>query len=396
MKVVLAYSGGLDTSVAVKWLADKYEASVVTLTVELGQKEGDLKKIEGKAVSVGAAKTYSLDLREEFVQDYVFPSIKANGLYEGKYPLATALGRPLIAKKLVEIAHKEKADAVAHGSTGKGNDQVRFDVTVRALDPKLKIIAPQREEPMSRAEAIDYAKKHKIPVPVTKKDPYSYDVNLWGKSAEAGPLEDAWKEPTEAPYFLSARPEDAPDKAEYVTLDFAEGVPVKLSGKKLGGVELIEKLNGVAGAHGVGRIDMIEDRLVGIKSRETYECPAAAVILEAHKELERLTLTREQNLFKEVVDSKWAQLVYFGLWHEPLKADLEAYINESQKVVNGTVRVKLYKGSATVVGRKSPNSLYNTKLATYGKGDLFDHTSAEGFTKIWGLSSEVAGGRRKK
>jgi len=396
MKVVLAYSGGLDTSVAVKWLQDDYDAEVVTLTLELGQNEENLKAIEAKAKSLGAVATYSLDVREEFVSDYILPSIKANGLYEGKYPLSTALGRPLIAKKMVEIAEKEGADAVAHGSTGKGNDQVRFDVTTRALNPKLKIIAPQREKPMSRPDAIDYAKKHSIEIPVTKKDPYSYDINLWGKSAEGGPLEDAWSEPTEAPYLLTTSPETAPDKAGYVTIGFEAGVPISLDGKKLDGVSLITKLNSVAGKHGVGRIDLIEDRLVGIKSRETYECPAATVILEAHKELERLTMTREQIAFKEMVDSKWAQLVYYGLWHEPLRYDLDAFIENSQKMVSGEVKLKLFKGSATVVGRKSPNSLYDMGLATYDKGDLFDHTAAEGFIKLWGLPSEVSGKRYKK
>ncbi len=396
MKVVLAYSGGLDTSICIKWLQDKYKAKVVTLTLELGEEKKDLKKIEEKAKKLGAIKTYSIDARNEFVKDYVNPAIKANALYEGKYPVSTAIGRPLIAKKLVEIAEKEKADAVAHGSTGKGNDQVRFDVTVAALNPKLKVIAPMREWPMPREVEIQYAKEHGIEIPVTVEDPYSYDINLWGKSAEAGPLENPMFEPTEACMKLTTKPEKAPDKPEYVTIEFEKGIPVGLNGKKLDEIDLIKKLNKIAGAHGVGRIDMIEDRLVGIKSRETYECPAATVILEAHKELERLTLTREENLFKEILDSKWTQLVYFGLWYEPLKQDLEAFINETQKVVSGKVKMKLYKGSCRVVGRESPNSLYDYGLATYDETDRFDHSAAEGFVKLWGLSSRIAGKRRRK
>ncbi|MFH1721989.1 MAG: argininosuccinate synthase [Candidatus Altiarchaeota archaeon] len=396
MKIVLAYSGGLDTSVIIKWLQDEYKADVVTLTMELGQKGEDLAKIEIKAKKLGAVKTYSLDARKEFVYEYVFPAIKANALYEGKYPLSTAIGRPLIAKKLVEIAKDEKADAVAHGSTGKGNDQVRFEASIRALNPDLKIITPIREWPMSREDEIKYAEKHDIPIPVTVKNPYSYDVNLWGKSAEAGPLEDPAAEPLSEPFWLTTAPEDAPDKPQYVDLAFEKGVPVGLNGKNKEGVELIEELNDIAAKHGVGRIDMIEDRLVGIKSRETYECPAATVILEAHKELERLTLTREQFLFKEQLDSKWAQLAYFGQWYEPLMEDLNAFIESSQTYVTGSVRLKLYKGHVQVVGRKSPYSLYDYGLTTYDKDDTFDHKAAEGFIKLWGLPQEVAGIRKRK
>ncbi|MFH0859754.1 MAG: argininosuccinate synthase [Candidatus Altiarchaeota archaeon] len=396
MKVVLAYSGGLDTSICIKQLQDEYGADVVTLTLELGQDESDLKAIERKAKKLGALKTYSLDAREEFVRDYVNPAIKANALYEGKYPLATALGRPLIAKHLVKVAEKVKAQAVAHGSTGKGNDQVRFDVTVKALNPKLRVIAPAREKPISREDAIAYAKKHGIPVPVTKKDPYSYDMNLWGKSAEAGPLEDPWSEPSEKPFFWTTAPEKAPNKKEYVTIDFERGIPVKLNGRRMPEVKLIQKLNAIGAKHGVGRIDMMEDRLVGIKSRETYECPAATIILEAHRELERMVLTREENTFKEIIDSKWSQLVYYGLWYEPLKSDLEAFIDETQKVVTGTVRMKLYKGSCTIVGRKSGYSLYDYRLATYDRSDRFDHSKAEGFIDIWGLPSRVSMSRKRK
>jgi argininosuccinate synthase len=396
MKVVLAYSGGLDTSVAVKWIQDTYKADVITLTVELGQDIEDLGVIERKAKKLGAVKTYSIDARKEFVRDYVNPSIQANGMYEGKYPLSTALGRPLIAKLLVDVARKEGAQAVAHGSTGKGNDQVRFDVSINTLNPKLKIIAPAREWKMTREESIEYAKKHGIEVPVTKKDPYSYDINLWGKSAEAGPLEDPMFEPTEASYGWTVAPEKAPGKPQYVNIGFKEGVPVSLDGRRKDEWEIIRALNKIAGSHGIGRIDLIEDRVVGIKSRETYECPAATVILEAHKELERLTLTREQLLFKETVDAKWAQLVYFGLWFEPLREDLQAYIEKNQRFVEGDVRMKLYKGRASVVGRKSPYSLYDLGLASYSKGDCFDAKAAEGFIKLWGLASKLAGRRKIK
>lgn len=394
MKVVLAYSGGLDTSVCLKLLQEKYGADVVTLTLELGQDAKDLKKIEAKAKKLGAVKTYSIDVRKEFVADYINPAIKANALYEGKYPLSTAIGRPLIAKWLVKIAKKEKAKAVAHGSTGKGNDQVRFDVTIKALNPKLKILAPIRESPMARNDAIALMKKHGVKLKITKASPYSYDENIWGKSAEAGPLEDPWVEPGETPMYWTTKPEKAPNKPQYMTLEFKKGIPVKLNGRKIPEVQLIRKLNGIGAKHGVGRIDMIEDRVVGIKSRETYECPAAMIVLEAHKALESLTLTREEIFFKETVDSKWTQLAYFGLWHEPLKEDLEAFINKAQEVVSGTVRLKLYKGSCTVVGLKSPHSLYDYKLVTYDREDAFDHAAAEGFIQLWSLPSQIAGRRK--
>lgn len=394
MKVVLAYSGGLDTSVAVKWVQEEYNADVVTVTLELGQNVKDLKAIEAKAKKVGAVKTYSIDAREEFIADYVAPAIKANGLYEGKYPLSTALGRPLIAKHLVEIAEKEGAQAVSHGSTGKGNDQVRFDVAINTLNPDLEIIAPARDWDMSRDDSIEYAKEHGIDIPVTLDDPYSYDINLWGKSAEAGPLEDPMFEPTEASFGWTVKPEDAPDKPEYVMIGFENGVPSSLNGKKTAALEIIEDLNKLAGAHGVGRIDIIEDRVIGIKSRETYECPAAVVIIEAHKELERMTLTRDQLLYKEGVDAKWAQLVYFGLWFEPLRDDLEAFIDSSQRFVSGNVKLKLFKGGVHVVGRESKQSLYDIGLASYSGKDIFDSKAAEGFIKLWGLPSKIAGKRK--
>jgi len=396
MKIVLAYSGGLDTSVCVKWLREHYDADVITLTLELGQGTENLKEIENKAKKLGAIKTYSLDARYEFVKDYVNKAIKANALYEGKYPVGTAIGRPLIAKWLVKIAEKEKADAVAHGSTGKGNDQVRFDVTVKALNSRLKVIAPVREWGMTRDAEIQYAKEHKIPIPVTVKSPYSTDENLWTRSIESGLLENPMNEPKEDAFKWTKNPEKAPKKVQYIEIEFKEGVPVGLNGRKMNEVELIQKLNSIGGSNGIGRIDMIEDRLVGIKSREVYECPAATIILEAHEDLERMTLTREENLFKEMIDSKWTQLAYFGLWYEPLKEDLEAFINQTQKVVTGKVKVKLYKGHCTVVGRESPYSLYDYGLATYDETDKFDHKAAEGFIKLWGLPSQVAGKRRKK
>lgn len=394
MKTVLAYSGGLDTSVCVKWLQENYKTDVITLTLELGQNRKDMKEIEERAKELGAIKTYSIDVSREFIGEYVHPAIKANALYEGKYPVATALSRPLIGKWLVKIAEKEKADAVSHGSTGKGNDQARFELTVRALNPELEIIAPVREWNMTRDKEVEYAKKHRIPIPPKSK--YSTDENLWGRSIEAGPLEDPMKKPEEDAFDWTTQPEKAPEKAERIEIGFNWGVPVGLNNKKLESVELIKELNKLGGKHGVGRIDMIEDRLVGIKSREVYECPAATILLEAHRELERLTLTREQNLFKEHIDRKWAQLTYFGQWYEPLREDLDAFINKTQEVVSGIVVMELYKGNARVVGRSSPNSLYDLGLATYDRGDRFDHKLAEGFLRLWGLPSEIAGRRKRK
>jgi len=381
--------------VAVKWLQERYKTDVVTLTLELGQGKTDLKAIEEKAKKLGAVATYSLDVREEFFRDYICKAIKANAMYEGRYPLGTALGRPLIAKYLVDIAEKECADAVAHGATGKGNDQVRFEVGVRALNPKLRIIAPVRENWMTREEEIEYAKKNGIPVPVTSKNPYSLDENLWGRSIEAGVLEDPMTEPPSDAFSWTADPDKAPDKAEYVEIGFEKGLPVSLNGRNMSGVELIDALNRIGGKHGVGRIDMIEDRVVGIKSREVYEAPAAVIIIAAHADLEGMVLTREQKSFKARIDQKFAEMVYYGLWFDPLMDDLSAYLESSQKHVTGKVRLKLYKGSVQVVGRESPNSLYSLGLATYDKKDVFDHKSAEGFIKLWGLPSEVAGKLRE-
>ncbi|RLI91436.1 MAG: argininosuccinate synthase [Candidatus Altiarchaeales archaeon] len=396
MKIVLAYSGGLDTSLCIKWLQEKYDADVITLTLELGQSKRDLKEIEGKALDLGAIKTYSIDARREFVDDYVNRAIKANAMYEGRYPVSTAIARPLISKYLVEIAEKENADAVAHGSTGKGNDQVRFDCSIRALNSRLRIITPVREWKFTRDSAIRYARENGIPIPVDVESPYSIDENLWGRSIESGILEDPMVEPREEIFEWTRSIENCSDEAEYIEIEFEEGIPKKMNGKKMDEVKLITKLNEVAGMHGIGRIDMIEDRIIGIKSREIYECPAASVILEAHRELERLTLTREENLFKEIVDKKWAELVYFGLWHDPLREDLDAFIDKSQEFVSGSVRLKLFKGNAIIVGRESESSLYDLGLATYDKRDVFKHEFGEGFTRLWGLPSEIAGRRRKR
>ena len=386
--IILAYSGGLDTSVLIKWLQEEYNVDIVTFTMELGQ-QTDLKKVAEKAVSLGAKKHYSVDGTEEFVLNYVFPAIKANALYEGKYPIATALGRPLIAKKLVEIAQKENAIAVAHGCTGKGNDQVRFDVTVKALAPDLKVMAPVREWGLCREAEIKYAKEKGISIPHLS-DPYSIDQNLWGRSIECGPLENAEQEPLEEIYELTVSAEKAPDKPEYVTILFEAGVPIALNGKKMTPVKLIEKLNLIAGKHGIGRVDHIEDRLVGIKSREIYESPAAEVLIESHKDLEKLILTRHELEFKKQIDEKWTWLVYTGLWIDPLREALEAFINKSQERVCGEVKMKVYKGRCWVVGRSSPMSLYDKNLATYEVETSFNQAHAEGFIELWGLPTKVA------
>lgn len=383
-KVVLAYSGGLDTSCAIKWLNDRgYD--VVAYIGDVGQGE-DFAEIEKRALKTGASRVYVGDLKKEFIDDFVLPTLKANASYEGKYLLATALTRPLIAKHLVEVAHREKATAIAHGCTGKGNDQVRFEVTAHILDPKLEIVAPVREwEFKSREEEIDYAKKHNIPLSVTKKKVYSIDKNLWGISIECGILEDPYAEPLKDAYQMSVAPEDAPNKPVYIEIDFQKGVPVKLDGKKMDMDQLIAALNAVAGKHGVGRVDMVENRLVGIKSREIYEFPAATCLYTAHKDLESLVLDRELLHFKQTLEYKYAELVYYGLWYSQLKKSLDAFIAETQKNVTGTVRLKLYKGQCVVVGRKSPKSLYREELATYTERDQFNQKLAEGFIRLWGL-----------
>ena len=394
-KLVLAYSGGLDTSVMVHWIKDKYGYDVVTLTADVGQAD-DLSEVEKRSKVTGAVKHYTLDLKQEFLENYVFPAIKANALYESKYPISTALARPLIAKKLVETAHKEHAKAVAHGCTGKGNDQVRFDVTIKALDPKLKIVAPVREWKLPREQEIRYAEEHGIPVPVDVENPYSIDQNIWGRSIECGVLEDPSNEPPSDVWEWTNAPENAPQVAEYVTVEFEKGEPVAVNGKHLDALELVRKLNYIGGKHGIGRIDHIEDRLVGIKSREVYECPAATVLIEAHRELEKLVLTRHEVWMKEQIDREWTNLVYTGLWNDPLKDDLDAFIAKTQEHVTGEVKMKAYKGAVTVVGRSSPLSLYDTGLATYDASTTFDQTWSNGFIEIWAMPTVVANARRRE
>jgi len=393
-KIVLAYSGGLDTSVLLKWLQQKYDAEVITVTLDVGQKE-NLEKIEEKAKNLGAIKHYSIDAKDEFVKDYVFPAIKANALYEGKYPVSTALSRPLIAEKLVEVAKKEGADAIAHGCSGKGNDQVRIEVSAKALAPEIDVIAPVREWGMTRDAEIKFAEENDIPIPVDIDKPYSVDQNLWGRSIECGILEHPDVEPPEEIYEWTISPEKAPDKPDYLNIHFENGVPTALNGEEMEPVGLIESLNMIAGKHGVGRIDHIEDRLVGIKSREVYECPAALVIIEAHKDLEKLVLTRHEVSFKHQVDALWSTLVYTGLWMDPLREDLDAFINATQKRVCGDVKIKLYKGAFHIVGRSSPLSLYDLNLATYNIESRFDQSSSKGFIELWGLPTRMANALKK-
>jgi len=383
-KVVLAYSGGLDTSVAIRWLKEKYDLDVVAATVDVGN-ERDFSAIRQKALDVGAVKSLVVDAKDSYVSDYVFPALQADAIYEGEYPLATALARPLIAKLLVTVAREEGAQAVAHGCTGKGNDQVRFDVSFNALAPDLKIIAPAREWGMTREETIKYAERYGIPLPITVASPYSIDESLWGKSIECGVLEDPWIEPPEEVFTWTKSPSEAPNEPGYVEIDFESGLPVAIDGQNLDGVGLVRRLNELAGEHGIGRIDHLESRLVGIKSREIYEAPAALVLLRAHLALEALTLSKDQLRFKQKVAQEYADLIYNGLWFSALRQDLAAYVKSSQRFVTGSVRLKLFKGSSSVVGRKSPFSLYSYGLATYDKGDEFDQSASPGFIHIWGL-----------
>ncbi|AEH53531.1 argininosuccinate synthase [Heyndrickxia coagulans] len=387
-KIVLAYSGGLDTSVSIKWIQEKYGYDVIALGIDVGEGK-DLNAIRQKALNVGAIKAVIIDGKEMLAKDYILPALKANALYEGKYPLSSAISRPLISKLLVDVAEQEGAVAVAHGCTGKGNDQVRFEVSVQALNPNLKVVAPVREWGMTRDEEIAYAEKNNIPIPVDLDNPFSIDANIWGRACEAGVLENPWNEAPEAAFDWTAPVEMAPDEPEYIEITFEKGVPVALNGKAMGLVQMIEELNLTAGKHGIGRIDHIENRLVGIKSREVYENPAAVVLINAHKELEFLTLPREVTQFKTTVEQQLTKIIYEGLWYSPLKAALDAFVEETQKTVTGTVRVKLFKGTHTVVARKSPYSLYNEELATYLKGDSFDHNAAVGFIKLWGLPTKV-------
>ncbi len=387
-RAVLAYSGGLDTSVAVKWIKEKYGYDVVTFTVDIGNVP-NLEAIRQKALKAGAVDAVVVDAREEFIADFVFPSLKADAVYEGEYPLATAIGRPLIAKLLVEVARQKGAVAVAHGCTGKGNDQVRLDVGVGTLAPEMKIIAPAREWGMTREQLIKYAEANSIPVPVTKKSPYSIDENLWGRSIETGVLEDPWQEPPADVYLWTRDPSEAPAKPAYVEIQFEKGVPVALDGKKMSGIDLVTALHALAGEHGVGRVDHVENRLVGIKSREIYEAPAATVLLKSHTALQNLVLTKDQLRFKATVATRYADLIYDGLWFSGLRHNLVAFVDSTPEYVSGTVKVKLFKGTCTVVGRKSPYSLYDISLATYAKGDTFNQADSPGFIRLWGLQSRI-------
>ena len=375
-KVILAYSGGLDTSCLIRWYKDKgYD--VIAYLADVGQ-GSDFKMIEKRALATGASKVYILDLKEEFVKDYVFPAIKANAVYEGKYFLATALSRPLIAKHQVIVAKKEKATVLSHGCTGKGNDQVRLEVTAKILAPHLELQAPLRTwEFKTREQEIEYAHKNKIPIDVTKKSPYSTDINLYGRSIECGVLEDPWVEPPEEIYKMTKDPLKCPNKPQYVEIEYSKGIPVKVNGKAYKPVDLILKLNEIGGRNGVGRVDMVENRLVGIKSREIYENPAGTILITSHKELEAMVLDRETLHYKELISPKYAELTYYGLWETPQKQQLDAYINKTQERVSGVVRMKLLKGSCNVVGRKSPFSRYKEELATYGDKDIFDVSTTQ-------------------
>ncbi|MBD2021722.1 argininosuccinate synthase [Leptolyngbya sp. FACHB-36] len=388
-KVVLAYSGGVDTSVCIPYLKQEWGVEeVITLAADLGQGD-ELEPVREKALKSGASQSLVINATDDFVKDYAFPAIQANALYENRYPLSTALARPLIAKLLVDAAEQYGADAVAHGCTGKGNDQVRFDVSIAALNPNLKVLAPAREWGMSREETIAYGERYGIPSPVKKSSPYSIDKNLLGRAIEAGPLEDPWTEPPEDIYEMTGAIADAPDQPEYVEIGFEQGIPVSLNGQAIGPAALIQQLNGIAGAHSVGRIDMIENRLVGIKSREVYETPALSVLIDAHRDLESLTLTADLLHYKRGIEETYSQMIYNGLWYSPLRDALDAFVKKTQERVTGTVRVKLFKGVAAAIGRKSANSLYATELATYGAEDRFDHRAAEGFIYIWGMPTRV-------
>jgi argininosuccinate synthase len=397
-RVLLLYSGGLDTSVMLKWIQDEYEAEVVALTVNLGQPGEDYDVVKGKALQLGALDCHVVDAREEFAREYVLPAIKANALYGGGYPLFTALGRPLIAKLAVEYAQKSGCDTIAHGCTGKGNDQVRIESTVIALDPSMKIIAPVRGWQMGREEEIAYAREHGIPVKGgTEAPPYSIDDNLWGRSSEGGAIEDLDEPPRDDVFNLVTRPEEAPDEAEDVVVGFEKGSPVSLNGERLELVELLERAGEIGSRHGVGIVDHIEDRIVGLKVRDLYEVPAAAIILTAHKELEKLVGTIHQNNFKPHLDDHWAYLVYAGLWYEPLLSDLNALMDAVNEQVTGEITMRLYKGSARAVARRSPNALYDPALAGFGaSGGLFSQQASPGFIELWSLQSRMAYNIRKR
>ena len=387
-KVVLAYSGGLDTSVMIAWLKENYGLETIAVLVDAGRALG-LESLRQKALDIGAAEAVVVDAKEEFVNDFILPALAANALYEEKYALVSGLSRPLICRKLVDAARTHGAGTIAHGCTAKGNDQVRFDLGIRSLDPSLEILAPAREWSMTRERALDYAAARGIAVPLKKDSPYSIDENLWGRAVECGPLEDPWVEPPEDAFAFTVSPSAAPDEPDYVEIGFEAGVPVSLDGKDMKTVNLIAAVDELAGSHGFGRVDMIENRLVGIKSREVYETPAALTLIKAHRELEDMTLPRELIHFKRPLEQKFADMIYNGGWYDPLMDALRAFMSETQKRVTGTVSLKFFKGSCTVAGRMSPNSLYDFGLATYGGDDVFSHDAAKGFCELWGLPLEV-------
>jgi argininosuccinate synthase len=388
-RIVLAFSGGLDTSVAIPWLAEKYRAEVVTVTVDLGQGASP-EDVRERALAIGAARAHVIDARDEFARDFILPALQAGAMYEGRYPLATALGRPLIAKYLVEIAHIEGTNAVAHGCSGKGNGQVRMDISARALDPDIKVIAPAREWDLTWNDEIDYARERGIPLSTAADSPYSTDANLWGRSIECGELDDPWIEPTEDIYILTKEPTESPDRPAYVEIAFERGVPVSINGIAMSMVELVSSLDTIAGAHAVGRVDMVENRLVGIKSREIYEAPAAVVLHMAHKELQSFVTPRDLERLTSELGVKYADLVYNGLWYTPTREAIDALVRKVQEKVTGVIRLKLFKGDCRVVGRRSPYALYDLAMATHDEADAFDHAAGEGFVKIWGLPVEIA------
>ncbi len=391
-KVVLAYSGGLDTSVILKWLQETYGYDVVAMAANVGQGDEELAGLKEKALATGAVAVYIEDLREELVRNYLFPMLRSGAIYEGKYLLGTAAARPVIAKRLVEIAEKEGAVAVAHGCTGKGNDQVRFELAIKALKPELQVIAPWREwEIASRTDAIDYARRHNIPVPVTVEKPYSIDCNIWHISYEGGILEDPAREPDPGMFRLTVSPEEAPDQPERVEIGFEKGIPVSVNGENMGPVDLVMALNRIAGRNGIGRVDMVENRLVGMKSRGVYETPGGTLLAFAHRELEQLTLDRETYHFKEHIALKYAEMLYYGLWFSPLREALDAFVARTQETVTGTVALQLYKGNITVSSRTSPYSLYHADMATFEADDLFDHKDAQGFINLYGLPLKIRG-----
>ena len=388
--VVLLYSGGLDTSVMVKYIQEEYNADVVTLTLDLGQPGVDLESTKEKALEIGAEDAFVLDVKKEFAEDFIAKGIKANGLYQGEYPLSTAVARYLVCEKAVEIAEKVGADAIAHGATGKGNDQVRFESGILSLDPGIKLLAPVREWSMTRDKELEYAEKHGIPVEASQDSPYSTDENLWGKSSECGPLEDPSNEPPEEVFEFVTPPENAPEEPEYIEIEFEEGVPEALNGEKLPLHELIEKLNSLAGKHGIGIIDMMEDRVIGLKSRELYECPAAVTLIKAHQELEKFVSTKHENQFKQSVDQKWAEYAYNGLWFDPVMDHLEEFIGSMNKKVSGTLELKLYKGSVQVTGRESSSALYDHDLASYEEGETFNQEASPGFIQLHSLQTKLS------